>query len=148
MTQTIEKTPKPSSPRNFECPEWCTAGDGKYPCRGEHTATSAGSHVPASGGHFARAEALDDAQVPLVAVGLYWAEAWGEGQELTVAIGEDGGWLSFKPGEALAFATEVAIMLQAMVQASGISVTDAERVLELHAMSKSLKSMLTKKVTS
>lgn len=148
MTQTIETSPPPA-PRSDDrdsakCPDWCTAGSKQYPCRGEHTAISSGSYVPATGGHFDRSETIDGGKVPVVGVGLYWAEAWGEGQEVTLSIGEDQGYVSFKPGEALTLATEIVVMLQAMVHASDISIAGAEKVLELVAMAKALESGLTR----
>jgi hypothetical protein len=151
MSQNTETSARPTTRRNdwdpSNCPEWCTNNTEDHACHGEHQAISVGSFIPASGGFFDRVETADGASVPVVGVGLYWGEHWGEGQELFIQVGDDIS-LNFKPGEALALATEITIMLQAMVHASAINITGAERVLELISMSKSLGSMLTKKAAA
>jgi hypothetical protein len=151
VSQTTETSAAQTKRRNNwdpqNCPEWCTNNTEDNTCHGEHHAISAGSYILASGGFFDRVETIDGASVPAVGVGLYWAEHWGEGQELFVQVGDDIS-LNFKPNEALALATEITIMLQAMVHASDINITGAERVLELAGVSEALKAMLTKKVSA
>ncbi len=148
MTQTIERSTSSVSKNEWDadrCPEWCTNNRDGNRCRGEHYAVSLGSFILATGGHFAPAHSPDSPIVPTIGVGLYWAEHWGEGQELYLEVGDHTS-LNFKPAEALALATEITTMLQAMVHASSISISGAERVSELVAMANSLDSMLTKRV--
>ena len=134
MNKRNESDPK-------DCPAWCASGTKEHPCHGEHHAISAGSYILATGGHFDRSEHCDGGRVPTVGVGLYWAEHWGGGQELFVQVGDE--WsINLKPAEALALTTEMVIMLQAMVHASGIGIEDGHRVLELVSVAEALKSAL------
>lgn len=138
-------------PPSLTCPDWCTHGTAEYPCRGEHMAMSAGSNVPATGGHFdLTALALDEAVAPVVGAHLYWYEAGREGIEVSIQItqGERDMSASFKPSEALQFAIEFTSMLQAAV-ATGVKfglVDTGSRVDELIALTTSIRSTLTAEV--
>jgi len=147
MTATLE---------TIICPPWCTTGTDQYPCRGEHSAISAGSYIPASAGHFGRVETIDGHAGDFVGVGLYWAQAWGEGVELNITTTTgapfDDRQVNFKLAEALAFATEIVLMLDAAVAGSGISIGGfgdkfiGEMIEELVGSTESLRDHLKSEV--